>query len=508
MTTTPSFELGQDHLDLQRVGARLRRRRDPPRGRRVGRARGVPLAGHPGGRQGRLYSLDFSPPSSFDPTGLGFPMAMEELFWGDAGIGLSIVGTGARRRRRPRQRHRGADRRVDPADVRRRRRRQARAPSAPPSPTPAPTSARCAPGRRTTRPRTSGCSTAPRPGPPTAASPTSTSSSPSSTPSCGSSGPGQLHRPAGHPGPEPGPEVQEARHPRLAHRRGRPRRRPRPRPLPARRQGEARRAAGPGPRGRAVGRGQRRRWRRSRRPARRSAPWPSASPGPRTRSRSTTPRPASSSAGRSSRTRRSPSSSPTCAPRSTRRGCWSGGPRGWPRQGKPFDAAEGSMSKLFAGETAMKVTGAGDPDPRRQRLHPRVPGRADGPRRQDLHDLRGHQRDPAAGDRPDDLGSAHPLMRDKVRDPVFWHGVTQLVKTVVAAVVAWVIAASTLDLPQPFLAPWAALLVVHATVYRTFSPRPPAGGRQPSSPCCWRPPSATCSVSTPSPWRCCSRWAC
>ena len=31
------------------------------------------------------------------------------------------------------------------------------------------------------------------------------------------------------------------------------------------------------------------------------------------------------------------------------------------------------------------------------------------------------------------------------------------------------IAASVLDLPQPFLAPWAALLVVHATVYRTFS---------------------------------------
>ena len=57
----------------------------------------------------------------------------------------------------------------------------------------------------------------------------------------------------------------------------------------------------------------------------------------------------------------------------------------------------------------------------------------------------------------------------RIRDPIFWHSVTQLLKTVVAAVVAWVIAASTLDLPQPFLAPWAALLVVHATVYRTFS---------------------------------------
>jgi len=60
-------------------------------------------------------------------------------------------------------------------------------------------------------------------------------------------------------------------------------------------------------------------------------------------------------------------------------------------------------------------------------------------------------------------------VRGRLRDPVFWNGVTQLVKTVVAAVVAWVLAASTLGLPQPFLAPWSALLVVHATVYRTFS---------------------------------------
>ena len=63
-------------------------------------------------------------------------------------------------------------------------------------------------------------------------------------------GPGLLRRPARHPGPHDGPEVQEARHPRLAHRRGRARRRARARPLPARRQGEARRAARPGPRGR------------------------------------------------------------------------------------------------------------------------------------------------------------------------------------------------------------------------------------------------------------------
>ncbi len=40
-----------------------------------------------------IYSLDFFATQSFDESGLGIPVAMEELFWGDAGIGLSIVGT-------------------------------------------------------------------------------------------------------------------------------------------------------------------------------------------------------------------------------------------------------------------------------------------------------------------------------------------------------------------------------------------------------------------------------
>ena len=60
-------------------------------------------------------------------------------------------------------------------------------------------------------------------------------------------------------------------------------------------------------------------------------------------------------------------------------------------------------------------------------------------------------------------------VNDRISDPIWWNDVLQLAKTVLAAVVAWVIAASVLELPQPFLAPWAALLVVHATVYRTFS---------------------------------------
>ncbi|MBO0771471.1 MAG: acyl-CoA dehydrogenase family protein [Actinobacteria bacterium] len=41
-----------------------------------------------------LYSLEFFSHQWLEPSGLGIPVAFEELFWGDAGIGLSIAGTG------------------------------------------------------------------------------------------------------------------------------------------------------------------------------------------------------------------------------------------------------------------------------------------------------------------------------------------------------------------------------------------------------------------------------
>jgi len=65
--------------------------------------------------------------------------------------------------------------------------------------------------------------------------------------------------------------------------------------------------------------------------------------------------------------------------------------------------------------------------------------------------------------------SVRDRINHRLGDPIWWNDVLQLAKTVLAAVAAWVVASSVLDLPQPFLAPWAALLVVHATVYRTFS---------------------------------------
>ena len=42
-----------------------------------------------------LYSFDFMAQAMMgDPTGLTLPIVLEELFWGDAGIGLSIFGSG------------------------------------------------------------------------------------------------------------------------------------------------------------------------------------------------------------------------------------------------------------------------------------------------------------------------------------------------------------------------------------------------------------------------------
>jgi alkylation response protein AidB-like acyl-CoA dehydrogenase len=40
-----------------------------------------------------LYSLDFFAQQAFEPSGLGIAVAYEELFWGDAGIALSLVGS-------------------------------------------------------------------------------------------------------------------------------------------------------------------------------------------------------------------------------------------------------------------------------------------------------------------------------------------------------------------------------------------------------------------------------
>ena len=67
--------------------------------------------------------------------------------------------------------------------------------------------------------------------------------------------------------------------------------------------------------------------------------------------------------------------------------------------GRPH-SVEGAQAKLFACARRPPPDRRGDPDPRRLRLHQGVPRRALLPRREGHRDLRGHERDPEAGDRP------------------------------------------------------------------------------------------------------------
>jgi uncharacterized membrane protein YccC len=59
-------------------------------------------------------------------------------------------------------------------------------------------------------------------------------------------------------------------------------------------------------------------------------------------------------------------------------------------------------------------------------------------------------------------------MLRRLRDPVVWADASQLIKTALAAVIAWLLAVHVFDVAQPFLAPWAALLTVNATVFGTL----------------------------------------
>ena len=79
---------------------------------------------------------------------------------------------------------------------------------------------------------------------------------------------------------------------------------------------------------------------------------------------------------------------------------------------------EASIAKLHASETAMKCHLRGDPDLRRLRLQPGVPGRADVARRQALHDRRGHERDPA----PDHRTRRSCKCRSRPSDPEIHDG--------------------------------------------------------------------------------------
>ena len=165
-----------------RLGARIRRGRHPPGRRRVGRARGDPVAGHPGGRQDRPLRLRVARPVLRRPDR---PVAADRqrgAVLGRRRHRHGDHGHDPRGRRDLRQRHARAVVEWVPQCFGDRRRRQGRRVLRRPSPTPAPTS----PRMRTTASlrrghRRVGAQRRRRRGRPTAASPTSTSSSPRST---------------------------------------------------------------------------------------------------------------------------------------------------------------------------------------------------------------------------------------------------------------------------------------------------------------------------------------
>ncbi len=302
-----------------------------------------------------IYSLDFFATQSFDETGLGIPVAMEELFWGDAGIGLSIVGTALAAAAVRGQRHARAGRRVGPRDVRR---------------------------RRATCGSAAFCSSEPDAGSDVGAMRTRarydeatdewvlTGTKTWATnggladvhvvtavvdPELRTRGQASFVVPPGTKGLSQGQKFHKHGIRAVAHRRGGARRRAGARPLPARRQGQARRPAGPRPR---------------------RAPAAAATTSMATFER-TRPAVGAQAVGIAraayevaldyARTREqfgkaiieNQGIAFELADMATSidGGAAAGVARGVDgRQGKAFDTAEGSMSKLFAGETAVRVT--------------------------------------------------------------------------------------------------------------------------------------------------------
>ncbi len=90
---TPSFSLDQDHVELRQWLHTFADEVIRPAAAEWDEKEEFPWPVVEEAAKVGIYSLDFFATQSFDETGLGIPIAMEELFWGDAGIGLSIVGT-------------------------------------------------------------------------------------------------------------------------------------------------------------------------------------------------------------------------------------------------------------------------------------------------------------------------------------------------------------------------------------------------------------------------------
>ena len=90
-----SLALNEDQLAAPEMGPRFRRDVIRPAGEEWDEREEFPGRSSQEAAKIGLYGFDFLANAMMgDPTGLTLPLAIEELFWGDAGIGLSIFGSG------------------------------------------------------------------------------------------------------------------------------------------------------------------------------------------------------------------------------------------------------------------------------------------------------------------------------------------------------------------------------------------------------------------------------
>lgn len=93
MSTQPSFTITEDHQTLKQWVHDFAETVIRPKAADYDEREEFPWEVLEEAARIGLYSFDFIATQALDPTGLGIPVYMEELFWGDAGIALSLVGS-------------------------------------------------------------------------------------------------------------------------------------------------------------------------------------------------------------------------------------------------------------------------------------------------------------------------------------------------------------------------------------------------------------------------------
>ncbi|MDQ5816305.1 MAG: acyl-CoA dehydrogenase family protein, partial [Actinomycetota bacterium] len=88
------FKLTEEQLELKKWAHEFAEREIRPVAAEYDESEEFPWPVVKKAAEAGLYSIDIYMQAQQDPTGLTLPLIMEEIFWGCAGIGLSIFGTG------------------------------------------------------------------------------------------------------------------------------------------------------------------------------------------------------------------------------------------------------------------------------------------------------------------------------------------------------------------------------------------------------------------------------